>query len=1370
MAGSAGSFAGGFINAFLAAKRLKMEQSHWQVMDDYYRHIMSQRNGAQDAYNSGKSGYYNGQGGSGSGSSGGAKGALSPSDRDLAIRTIYGEAGSQSEQGQAAVAHVIRNRTQDSAFGGGTGSAHDVIMEPKQFSLWNKGDPAGDTARSLDANSSAYQKIGSIVDGVWGGKIPDPTNGAVNYYNPSVASPAWGDKLAQSNDVTIGAHRFVGKGNFDLKAPEPEQQGGAPPAGSSATPGQPTANNYLTPDQVHSTLAQYHGGSDNIAVDPATGHAYHWDTGLPAEPAGPNNGNTTPPPAAPPAGTSAALDSGVLPTQTASNDTASNDDDTSGGSGGGSEEEPEAAAKGGPVQRFADGGDVEDDSQDDTSDSNSPLPVSNAAYSDGSGSGSVLPVQDGTLHDSQDYVPGENVQDTAYGPGYAMNRMETSARRAGAPRIGAGAPRMGASGGMRMGMGRMPSAGRSDGGIDPNQVQNPAMSDPTAPEITDGQGGLSDGAANAIQDGMHMLGQMFGLNGNGAIPGDANAAAGRHAFLNGEGAMSSQEVAQVKRSVDPNGRLDDSMANIAGLEALHKYYLAQGNTQAAGQTAASMLMYSREAAAQFGAEAYNLIHKGDVQGAVKKLERGYDEVPDGMTVTGDVQADGSVAVMRKDMQGNVVDQHTVSPHEIMGAALGLKNGTAYWNLLNEAVQGKQAKQNGKQFSDEDHKAFAEITGGGHAQGVASGAPQSAPQSAPSATPPAAAPTSPPTTPAAATPNSNAPQGGVLPPTPQPASAAAPAPSPDATPQPAAATAPQPASPQPAGVLPDTHAKGLDDYATLSAQTYARLGVELHPPAQFVATPSNFDNMSPQGQTALRNWQKQQLSAWQKEMGERKSLADKFVQDTLLNERQRNNQQFLNDRDANNNTARMTTQEQLQTQRMTQQEKLEAEREKASADRIDQGKEADWNRQQSTPLKMDDPALAGADSDPYTHAGRILPNAVSDYGTNRFDAGTKQLLTGAVVNVARYSQTSPDIAARAVNSIVTPSDPDNDKTNFNATRDKQTGLMTVAFSDGLAVKMPSQDFVMLTNIRTAQQAYMRSQRSTAATTAARQDQEATLQGKIAKKDGNDMLAVWGNGATPPVPQGEDDLVHQSRRGTAPVIPPGPDDQGQVTRGVPSYPVNNSNRYSDARIQRTIQANSPPAQPSAPSPSDDPRRLDTTMRALDVANQQGSDVGREQDRWNGAANPPRGVLPEDDNSVAQRQFGDVINQAQRYDRAEDARRQDTTQRALDVANQQGSDVSKEQDRWGQSSPNPAPPRQRKGGTDDTRAQDTTIRALDVAGQQGSDVYKEQQRWRKPSSDAKAAPAPKGRKPASNDAKRLDTTIRALDTANQQPRWPR
>ena len=181
--------------------------------------------------------------------------------------------------------------------------------------------------------------------------------------------------------------------------------------------------------------------------------------------------------------------------------------------------------------------------------------------------------------------------------------------------------------------------------------------------------------------------------------------------------------------------------------------------------------------------------------------------------------------------------------------------------------------------------------------------------------------------------------------------------------------------------------------------------------------------------------------------------------------------------------------------------------------------------------------------------------------------------------------------------------------------------------------------------------------------------------------------------------------------------------EVTRGVPSYPVNNSNRYSDARIQRTIQANSPPAQPSAPSPSDDTRAQDTTMRALAVANQQGSDVGREQNRWNGAANPPRGVLPEDDNSVAQRQFGDVINQAQRYDRADDARRQDTTQRALDVA-----------------------------------------------GQQGSDVYKEQQRWRKPSSDAKAAPAPKGRKPASNDAKRLDTTIRALDTANQQPRWPR
>jgi spore germination cell wall hydrolase CwlJ-like protein len=134
--------------------------------------------------------------------------AISPDERDLAIRTIYGEAGGESALGQAAVAHVIRNRMLSGNFGGT--NAKDVITSPNQFSVWNDGDPAGADARALSPTDPKYQAIGKIVDGVFGGSLGDPTRGATHYYNPNVASPDWGPGLAARNDVTIGNHRFVG--------------------------------------------------------------------------------------------------------------------------------------------------------------------------------------------------------------------------------------------------------------------------------------------------------------------------------------------------------------------------------------------------------------------------------------------------------------------------------------------------------------------------------------------------------------------------------------------------------------------------------------------------------------------------------------------------------------------------------------------------------------------------------------------------------------------------------------------------------------------------------------------------------------------------------------------------------------------------------------------------------------------------------------------------------------------------------------------------------------------------------------------------------------------------------------------------------
>lgn len=153
---------------------------------------------------------------------------LSPEDRDAMIRTIIGEAGGESPEGQAAVAHVILNRVSSGNYGS---TPSDVVYAPHQFEAWQD-NPRG--LAGISPKSSQYQAVGAIVDGAADGKIPDNTGGATNYLNPVLqaqlgrAQPAWaqGQPTAQ-----VGRHVFYN-----------------PTAANNATP-----FSAVTPDDVSAT-------------------------------------------------------------------------------------------------------------------------------------------------------------------------------------------------------------------------------------------------------------------------------------------------------------------------------------------------------------------------------------------------------------------------------------------------------------------------------------------------------------------------------------------------------------------------------------------------------------------------------------------------------------------------------------------------------------------------------------------------------------------------------------------------------------------------------------------------------------------------------------------------------------------------------------------------------------------------------------------------------------------------------------------------------------------------------------------------------------------------------------------------------------
>src|SRR5882672_8290845 len=143
---------------------------------------------------------------------------ISPSDRDLLIRTVIGEADDQPPLGQAAVSHVALNRLASGKYGD---SLNSVLLQRNAFEPWST------RARELIAirpNSVRYQKVAGVVDDVLSGKIDDPTNGAQFFLQPDIVRRRRGGSLpdwASGPGLRIGDHVFYGGSDSSRSSMDP---------------------------------------------------------------------------------------------------------------------------------------------------------------------------------------------------------------------------------------------------------------------------------------------------------------------------------------------------------------------------------------------------------------------------------------------------------------------------------------------------------------------------------------------------------------------------------------------------------------------------------------------------------------------------------------------------------------------------------------------------------------------------------------------------------------------------------------------------------------------------------------------------------------------------------------------------------------------------------------------------------------------------------------------------------------------------------------------------------------------------------------------------------------------------------------------
>ncbi len=119
-------------------------------------------------------------------------------NRFLFALCIWREARGESLTGKQMVADVIRNRVTDPRW---PNSYAEVVLQPKQFSCFNAGDP--NVVKFPSVESPAWGDCLAVVDAVLAGA---PATTTANHYCTLNILPAWADATKMVGEE--GNHRF----------------------------------------------------------------------------------------------------------------------------------------------------------------------------------------------------------------------------------------------------------------------------------------------------------------------------------------------------------------------------------------------------------------------------------------------------------------------------------------------------------------------------------------------------------------------------------------------------------------------------------------------------------------------------------------------------------------------------------------------------------------------------------------------------------------------------------------------------------------------------------------------------------------------------------------------------------------------------------------------------------------------------------------------------------------------------------------------------------------------------------------------------------------------------------------------------------
>ena len=571
----------------------------------------------------------------------------------------------------------------------------------------------------------------------------------------------------------------------------------------------------------------------------------------------------------------------------------------------------------------------------------------------------------------------------------------------------------------------------------------------TAP--TQDEGPAKDGLLGmALHAGFGALKNIFGMSEanaaeNTAVPAQQKAQ-GQRLFMSGMGAMNPQDYDEVMKSIDPNGQMDEHIRNIAGIKGVYEYYMKRGESAKASQAAASMIQYSRQVSAQYATAAEEAIKSGNYTKGADLLKKAYNQTPDGNTVDATVDASGHGLMTITDQKGKVIGRQPFTPQAMLGAAVGMKDGSLYYNALVQTAGSNL----GNQPSDAYKDAVRRFYGTGTDDAAAPPPPPPASDDKPAATAVPDTATPAPETPAPATPGAT-PPAAAIPETPAPDSAtgATPAPAvpgaptppaaPAATPPaaPAAPAAAAPAAPAPAaGAIPDQ--PELPALKRTPIVPFEKNNPRPEMPKEKKRLLATIAETNPSAARTLQlEWENENVKPWQERKKDYETEA-KRQSDLEYN-------QSVQDRSARDQSMRADRREKFSQDQQTQREMAsQAAQTQRAADTDRRAKELEANKQahelrmkaleQAKPLDFDT-----SDEEKVASVQNIVKktirNAFTDPETGDLmtdDSGKPvdpnkmyppdhvQAIRDAAIQLHRYNRWPLDTAAQAVLAMTNPS--------------------------------------------------------------------------------------------------------------------------------------------------------------------------------------------------------------------------------------------------------------------------------------------------------------------------------------------------------------